>query len=184
VPAEHLDARLIVFSGLPGTGKSELAGHLARALGLPLLSVDPIEAALLRAGLTRSFATGLGAYLVVEALADSQLALGQSVIVDAVNSVDAAKDMWRALAIKHEVRLDPIECQCSDEDLHRARLASRRRHLPPEFAEPTWDDVLRRREESTPWSEPLLAVDAAQSVDSNTKLVLSWLRRRGIKPGG
>jgi predicted kinase len=172
-----VDAKLIVLSGLPGTGKSELAGHIARALGVPLLSVDPIEAALLRAGLTRGFATGLAAYLVVEALADSQLALGQAAIVDAVNSVEAAKDMWRALAAKHQVRLDILECHCSNEDLHRERLRSRRRDLPPEFTEPTWDDVLLRRGESTRWSEPFLAVDSAESIDSNTRQVLSWLWR-------
>ena len=42
---------LIVFSGLPGTGKSELAQRIGRRLRIPVLSVDPIESAILRAGI-------------------------------------------------------------------------------------------------------------------------------------
>ena len=41
---------LIVLAGLPGAGKSHLAGRLGRALGAAVVSVDPIEAALWRAG--------------------------------------------------------------------------------------------------------------------------------------
>jgi predicted kinase len=52
---------LIVFTGLPGTGKSTLALAVGRALGVPVLSVDPIESAMLRAGVVRSFETGLAA---------------------------------------------------------------------------------------------------------------------------
>ena len=53
--------RLIVFSGLPGTGKSAVANALGRDLGLPVLSVDPIECALSRylyPELLREFAAG------------------------------------------------------------------------------------------------------------------------------
>ena len=44
-------ARLIVMCGLPGAGKSTLAEDICRALSVPVLSVDPIEAALLRSGI-------------------------------------------------------------------------------------------------------------------------------------
>jgi predicted kinase len=73
----------------PGTGKSELARQVAGHLSIAVLSVDPIEAPMLRAGIAQSFETGLAAYLVVEAIAGAQLALGQSVIVDAVETCEA-----------------------------------------------------------------------------------------------
>lgn len=168
-------AMLLVLSGLPGTGKSELAQRLGGRLRIPVLSVDPIESAILRAGIARGFATGLAAYLVVEALADAQLSLGQDVIVDAVNAVEPAKDMWRALAAKHGAALEIVECRCSDEALHRERLDARRRGLAPSFREPSWDDLQKRRIEYTPWAEPLLVVDAIASRESNVDRVLAWL---------
>jgi hypothetical protein len=48
-----------------------------------VLSIDPMEAAMWRAGIGRDEPTGLAAYVVVETLASEILALGQAVIVDA-----------------------------------------------------------------------------------------------------
>ena len=52
--------KLIVLTGLPGSGKSTLANGLSRHFSLPLFSVDPIEAAMWRAGLPRN-QTGIAA---------------------------------------------------------------------------------------------------------------------------
>lgn len=46
---------LIVVSGLPGAGKSVLADALGPRLGAAVLSVDPIEAAIWRWGISPSF---------------------------------------------------------------------------------------------------------------------------------
>lgn len=167
---------LIVFSGLPGTGKSALAEKVARRLGVAWLSVDPIESAIVGAGIRRGFETGLAAYRVVEVVAEAQLASGQSVVVDAVNAVEEAKATWRDLASRRDVRLAIVECRCSDEALHRRRLEARRRELPG-IPEPTWEAVRARRLEYTAWDRPLLAVDAADSLDGNTARVLAWLER-------
>ena len=87
---------LVVLAGLPGSGKSAVAEDLAQALSCAVLSVDPAEAAMWRAGVGRSEPTGLAAYVVVEALAAEQIALGHDVIVDAVNAVEAARAQWRS----------------------------------------------------------------------------------------
>jgi hypothetical protein len=50
-----------------------------------VLSLDPIEAALVRAGIDRSQPTGLAAYVVAAALADRQLELGLTATIDASN---------------------------------------------------------------------------------------------------
>ncbi|MFE2475231.1 AAA family ATPase [Streptomyces sp. NPDC059389] len=78
---------LIAMAGLPAAGKSSVAQELGRALPAAVVSVDPIEAAMWRAGVERTQPTGLAAYLVAEAVADTALGLGQSVIIDAVNAV-------------------------------------------------------------------------------------------------
>ena len=156
---------LIVLSGMPGTGKSAIADGIASARGIPVFSVDPIESGIVRAGIPASFETGLAAYLVAERLADRNLAAGLDVVIDAVNSVEEARDMWRGLAAKHDVELRIIECVVSDVDLHRERLVSRRRDLA--IDEPSWDDVERRRDEWTAWPEPHLTLDASDPTDAN-----------------
>jgi predicted kinase len=165
--------QLIVLSGLPGTGKSQIADAIGRARRAPVLSVDPIESAILEAGIEASFETGLAAYVVAERVADASLAAGLDAVIDAVNSVDPARDMWRRLAAKHDVRLRIIECVLTDEKVHRRRLAGRDRGL--RLAEPTWVDIERRRREWTPWPEPHLTLEATEPVRGNVERALAFL---------
>src|ERR1700716_3700755 len=109
---------LIVLSGLPGSGKSTLANGLSRALSIPVFSVDPIEAGMRRSGLAEA-QTGVAAYDVAQTLADEHLRLGHSVIIDAVNPVEAPRAAWRNLATKYRADLKIVECVCEDETVHR-----------------------------------------------------------------
>jgi predicted kinase len=149
---------LVVFAGLPGVGKSALADRLAALLPAAIVSVDPVEAAIVRAGLAPSFETGLAAYLVAETVADANLAAGSAVVVDAVNAIDIARDMWRRLAHRHGAELQFVEVRLDDVGVHRDRLGSRQRGLA--IPEPTWTDIERRRAEWEQWREddPVLVV--------------------------
>ena len=162
------------MAGLPAAGKSSVAEGLASALSSPVVSVDPIEAALLRAGIERSQPTGLAAYLAAEAVADGLLALGQTVVVDAVNAVEPARQQWRALAGRRRVRLAFIEVVCSSADLHRRRLEARERGLAG-LPEPTWAEVQRRRAECEPWDDRRLVLDSVADLSSNIKHALEFV---------
>ena len=59
---------LIEFGGLPGTGKSTLAGRLAEETGAVWLRIDEIEGAMRRNGLTAD-QTGVAAYSVAHDVA-------------------------------------------------------------------------------------------------------------------
>jgi predicted kinase len=168
--------RLIIFCGLPGTGKSAVAEGVSRHLKMPLFSVDPIESAIVRSGIESCFATGLAAYMIAETLADEQLKLGQSPIIDAVNSVMEAREMWFSLARKHEAKLVVIECICSVASLHRQRLAARVRNIYG-IAEVTWDDVEARRSEYLVWDEPTLVLDSIDNIDANIAKAIEYVRR-------
>jgi predicted kinase len=166
---------LIVLSGLPGSGKSMLAEGVSRALSMPLFSIDPIEAAMWRGGLKKD-QTGIAAYEVAIALADEQLRLGHSVIVDAVNPIEAPRAAWRSLAAKYRAGLKIIECICADETIHRARIEARRRNIPG-MPEITWARVLERRAEYEPWTDARLTLDT--SIETPEKLLadaLNYLR--------
>ncbi len=179
VAADGNTGLLVALAGLPGSGKSAVAEDLGRALGCAVLSVDPVEAAMWRAGVGPSEPTGLAAYVVVEALAEEQLALGHEVVVDAVNSVEPARGQWRALAERLGVRLAFIEVVCSDAHVHRRRLAGRRRDIAG-FYEPGWSDVQERRKEFAEWTDARLTVDSMADREHNLRLALEYL---GGPPG-
>lgn len=172
---------LIVLSGLPGSGKSTIAELLAKRLRLPYFSVDPIESAIVSAGIARSFETGLAAYLVAATLAEEQLKLGNSVIVDAVNAEEEGKDVWRALAKRHGVALIVLLVSLEG-SLHKQRLESRVRNLHG-FSEVTWDTVEARRKAFTAWKEPVLELDASRDVEMSVEIAVRYIETRFTQSG-
>src|SRR5271156_5869655 len=151
--------KLIVLSGLPGSGKSTVAEGLSRALSLPVFSVDPIEAAMWRSGLAKT-QTGIAAYDVAITLADEHLRLGHSVVIDAVNPVEAPRAAWRNLAAKHRADLKIIECVCADQTVHRRRVEARVRNIAG-MPELTWARVLARGAEYEAWTDARLILDTS-----------------------
>ncbi len=155
---------LIVFAGLPGTGKTTLAKQIAAELPATLLRVDVIEAAVVRSGIATHPVNEVG-YLVMYEVAAGNLAIGGHVIVDAVNSVTEARDLWVALAREQDVPLRTIEVVLADTDEHRRRVESREGDLVAGHV-PTWAQVTAREYE--PWDEgkhgPRLVVDSGNGA--------------------
>lgn len=173
------EPQLIVTAGLPGAGKSTIAEVVGNRLGLPVVSVDPIESAILGAGIDRDQPTGLAAYLVAETIADAVLAGGAGVIVDAVNAVEPAREQWLRLAARQNVPVKFLEVVCSDPELHRSRLAARDRGLP-HFAEPTWHAVEQSIDEWESWSGssaavPRITLDSVQPLGVNVEQALAFI---------
>jgi predicted kinase len=160
---------LVVIMGLPGTGKSAVSEGVARTIGAPIFSVDPLEATLLRAGITRDHRSDYAAYDLVATLARSQLHLGQSAVVDAVNPIELVRAWWRDLAAEFGVPRPLIECICSDPALHRQRVEGRHRDIPGFIYEPTWPQVDARRAEYEPCTEDRLMLDAVNPLDVNVR---------------
>ena len=89
---------LVLMGGLPGVGKSAIADALGERLPATVISVDEIEAAMLRSGIERSFETGLAAYNAGATTAAHQLRLGLAVIADAANYLEVGRQIWCAAA--------------------------------------------------------------------------------------
>jgi predicted kinase len=172
---------LIAMAGLPGAGKSTLGQVLGARLDTRVISVDPIESAILRAGIDADQPTGLAAYLVAEMHAEGALEGGRDIIVDAVNAVDPAREQWVNLANRYQEPLRFIEVICSDKELHRQRIEARERTLP--HIELTWNAVEQRVEEYAEWSGPSGAVpritlDSVEPLGVNVERALAFLERR------
>jgi predicted kinase len=85
---------LIVFGGLPGTGKTTISRELSRRLGASYLRIDAIEQSLRTAGL----AVGAMGYVIASEIAAENLKLGRVVVADCVNPVRASREGWRQTA--------------------------------------------------------------------------------------
>jgi predicted kinase len=145
---------LIVFGGLPGTGKTTVSRELTIRLGATYLRIDAVEQILQGAGLT----AGTMGYAVVNALAAENLKLGRIVIADCVNPVQASRLGWRQTALQNSARVVEIEVVCSDLALHRQRVESRSSDISG-LKLPTWDEIVNKHYE--PWDREHLVLDTA-----------------------
>ena len=148
-------ALLIVFSGLPGTGKTTVGRLVARKLGAVYLRVDIIEQAVLRSMGCDVGATG---YIVAQAVAEANLVLGASVIADCVNPVEDSRAGWRAVAAKASARILDVEIICSDRSEHRRRVEHRQADITGHI-QPSWDTI--ERFDYQPWDTPRIVIDTA-----------------------
>lgn len=153
-----------MLTGLPGTGKSTIAGFAARRLRAALLTVDSIEASLWRAGISRHEPTGLAAYAIAQTTAESALRAGSSVVADAVNAASDAREEWRRAAERTRSALRVVEVVCSDLDEHRRRIESRRADSAYPDAG-AWHQIRSCRFE--PWTlpQPRLVLDTARMTE-------------------
>jgi len=161
--------KMILFAGLPGTGKSTLAECIGRQLAIPVFAKDWLEASLLQSGLKATMddkLLGFAGYELLTVLAERQFMLNQSVILDSVASTQTIRTKWRQLANQYQAEWRVIECVCSDEDLHRARLSTRQRHIPG-WHELEWADIEKVKGYYPPWEEEHLVLDMVEPLEEN-----------------
>jgi predicted kinase len=162
---------LVVFGGLPGSGKTSIARRIADELAATFLRIDSIEVAIQRWGVDIS--NSPVAYSVGNAVAADQLRGGRSVVVDAVNPIAAARAGWTELADGFEVPCRLVQVTCSDPVEHRRRVETRVPDIPGHVV-PTWAEVLALAYE--PWIEPHLSVDNVGDLEPHVAAVRRWLR--------
>jgi predicted kinase len=149
---------LVVFGGLPGTGKTTIARQVAARRSAAYLRIDAIEQAIRLAG-PPGTEVGAAGYAVANALAASNLMNGLTVVADCVNPARESREGWRATAARAQARILEIEIVCSDRVEHRRRVETRRPDIDA-LALPTWQDVLLR--DYAPWQEPHVIIDTAR----------------------
>ena len=157
-------AQLIVFSGLPGSGKSTVARLLARHLRAVYLRIDSIEAALLNA---TGRPVDVEGYTVAYALAADQLGLGLNVVADCVNPLEVTRDAWAAVAAEAGCPILNIEVVCSDPNEHQRRVEARQAdsaNHAGQWQPPTWAKVQAGAHGYQPWITSRVVLDTASSA--------------------
>lgn len=163
---------LLIFGGLPASGKSTISKGVARKLVGAHISVDTIEETLKNAGFAQVYSEG---YEIAYQLAADNLSLGLSVVTDSCNAINLTRDAWRAIGHKAGVQVLEIEIVCSHQIEHQQRLETRscNGENPNQL---TWDDVLNRKYE--PWVQANIKIDTAgESVAQSLEKTLSLIER-------
>src|SRR5262245_50647445 len=165
-------AILYIFSGLPGTGKSELSQRVAKMFGAVYLRIDSIEQGL--RDLCSIDVEGEGYRLGYRIAADN-LRLGHSVVADSCNPIELTRREWEEVAREAQVDFVNIEVACSDAGEHRRRVEQRIADIPG-LKLPSWSEVENR--EYDEWSVDRIVIDTAgrSPVESEREL-FSKLRR-------
>ncbi|KTC65692.1 cytidylate kinase (plasmid) [Legionella adelaidensis] len=165
---------LIIFGGLPGTGKTTIAKEVAKQLKAVYLRVDTIEQTLKNLNKYPAFSMiGPEGYEISYAIAKENLALGLDVVADSVNPITITRQDWIEVAKYTNTPFFEIELICSNQKEHQRRVEERVADIEGHNL-PTWQDVLHRDYE--PWETKSLTIDTSKcSINESVKIIMDCL---------
>lgn len=169
---------LVAFAGPPGTGKSTLADKLASATRTPAFAADWYMGALRPSGALYDIKADAFHQLyfdLVETLVIRQLRLGLSAITDCLLP-EEIEARWKGLAEEYGASFRVVECTCSDVELHRTRVETRKRGIPG-WHEIDWDHAQAMKVKYPPLPVEKLVVDAVNPLEDNLQAILDYLSR-------
>lgn len=162
---------LVIFSGLPGTGKSTLANRLARELQWTLLSIDDVIGEVPE---NAGIPFWDSKVKILLGLTEVQLELGLSLIVESV-FMNMDRNHVQELAHKYNARFLPIYIYVSDDRVWEQRVTERYNEMNNKDAA-TWERIQHQRERFREWEpDTALFIDSLDSVDQNYETILNFV---------
>ncbi len=161
---------LIIFSGLPGVGKTSIAKWLSKKISTVYLRVDMIEQCLIESKLVEKKDLRDYGYSIGYSIAKENLENGLTAIADSVNSITLTRDAWRKVAIEVNSPYIEIELICSDVNEHKKRIECRKSDIH-NLVLPTWKDAQNLIYEK--WNRVHLVIDTFKiSIEDAVEIIL------------
>jgi predicted kinase len=162
---------LVIFSGLPGTGKSTLANRLARKLHWPLLCIDDVIGEVPE---NAGMPFWDSKVKILLGLTKVQLDLGLNVIVDSV-FMNMDRNHAQELARTYNARFLPIYVFVSDDKVWEQRVTARYDEMNNKDVA-TWARIGHQRERFRDWEpDTALFIDSLNPVDQNYEMILNFV---------
>jgi len=149
---------LIVFSGLPATGKTTLARELVKVLKAAYFRLDTIEHGIKE--LCSYNVQGEGYRLSYRMAADN-LALGNDVIIDCCNPWKLTRDEWDKMAKDNNANIINIEIKCGNTIEYKERVENRINDIEG-FVLPTWEEIENGMYEE--WDRERIIIDTTDKT--------------------
>jgi predicted kinase len=166
---------LVLFTGLPATGKSTMAEVAARELGAPVLGHDWAMSGLRPFAEVQEALDAMASghrsvgWSVVWALARAQLRMGRSVVLDGV-AREPEVAATRAMSVEEGAGSLVVMTGCADAAAHRSRVEGRQRQIP-NWYELDWDHVETARKAWVPLRDVDLVLEATDPVRLNADML-------------
>lgn len=162
-------ARLVLFSGPPGVGKSTLSYALSRHTGWAVIAKDGLDRTL--ESCEAADWSPLTAYRLMLDLADLNLRNGTSLILDAVFPRAEFRQEARDIAAQHNAIFHAVVCRCSDLKLWRRRVEERP-VMVAGWTPADWTEACRVAQNYVPWTGTHVSIDAVDSLQSNIEHIV------------
>jgi predicted kinase len=146
---------LFILSGLPASGKSNLAKLISKEYNALYLRIDTIEQAL--RDILDFNAQGEG-YQLAYRIAGDNLLLGRNVVADSCNPINLTRREWENVAIQNGGEYINIEVVCSDKIEHKKRSETRISEIDG-LRLPTWHEIQNREYDA--WETDRITIDTA-----------------------
>lgn len=160
---------LVVMRGYPGTGKSTIARAISTALHAPLIDRD-----ILRQKAVDIFGNvphvGRFSYELMFALAEEQLSLGLSVVVDTPLTYRTTYEQAKELAQSFHVPMLVVHCQCPPE-VQKIRLEGRVGKVS-EFQITSWKEWMQWKPRFEDFDDDGCIVDTSNPLDDSLAKVM------------